>query len=325
LIVVWAPDHDVTPIAAAARELGAALIDRSPATSAGPSIDASIERAIEAYDALQLDAAWTTLEEARRSLDHGGHLAISNARLSDLFVYRGLIRTQRADAEGAWEELAAAIAVAPARVLDPARFSPRTIEEVERTRKVVTARPRAALSIEAPPDCAIELDGAAAPSRELAVIAGSHWVSAACAGAAPWSARIDVADPGARLRVTPAPLEPPTDAEVLVQARTAAARGVVVAEVRGAIATVRWFGLDGRERDRRSVAVASHARGALEPVADAMRALLRPRPTERWYQSRWVWAAGAAGLVAAIFVPLTISLSNTRPSGVDVVGPGRLP
>ena len=55
VVVVWAPDHDVAPLAAAAREAGAALIDRSPRAAAPESPDAAIRRGIESYDALQLD------------------------------------------------------------------------------------------------------------------------------------------------------------------------------------------------------------------------------------------------------------------------------
>ena len=150
-------------------------------------------------------------------------------------------------------------------------------------------------------------------------------MSAACPGAAPWGARVDVAEPAARVRVAAAPLEPPPEDEALMQARTAGARGLVIAEVRGGVATLRSLGLDGRERDRRTVAVGAPAADALAPAAGALRGLLQPRAPEKWYRSRWVWAAGAAALATAIVLPLAAALSNDAPRGVTVVGPGALP
>jgi hypothetical protein len=35
-------------------------------------------------------------------------------------------------------------------------------------------------------------------------------------------------------------------------------------------------------------------------------------PVPRWYQSRWVWAAGAALVVAAVLVPITASVASDR-------------
>jgi hypothetical protein len=325
VVIVWAPDHDVAPLAAAARDAGAALIDRSPrATRPAEPPDAVIRRGIESYEALQLDRAWAIFEEARAALDRTGGAAATSARISDLFLYRGAIRTQRADSDGAWEELVAAMVVAPARVLDPARFPPRTIEELERARRAAAARPRVAITIEAPADCAITVDGVGAALRELPLPAGAHWISAACPGAAPWGARIDAVEPATHVRVAPAPLEPPPEADALVQARTGGASGVVLAEVRGRFATLRRLSLDGRERDRRTVAIAGPSRDALVPLAEALRDVLRPAPRAKWYRSRWVWAAGAAGLATAIVLPLALALSNDAPRGVTVVGPGAL-
>ncbi len=326
VVIVWAPDHDVAPLAAAARAAGAALIDRSPRTAlpAEPP-DAAIRRGIESYEALQLERAWAIFEEVRATLDRTGATGTTPARISDLFIYRGAIRTQRADPDGAWEELVTAMAVAPARVLDPARFPPRTIEELERARKAATARPRVALAVEAPADCAITIDGMGVALRELSVLAGAHWVSAACPGAAPWGARGDAFEPATRGRAAPGALEPPPEAEALIQARVGGASGLVIAEVRGRLATLRRLGIDGRERDRRTVAVAGPSRDALVPVAEALRDVLQPARREKWYRSRWVWAAGAAGLAAAIMLPLALALSDDAPRGVTIVGPGDLP
>src|SRR5438105_1211006 len=86
IVVVWAPGLDAAPIAKAALARGAAMIDRSPAIAEPPSIDATIQRGIDAYDSLKLDAAWFAFEEARTQLDASGGARVTSSRISDLFV-----------------------------------------------------------------------------------------------------------------------------------------------------------------------------------------------------------------------------------------------
>ena len=320
LIVVWAPDLDVAPIAAVARRHRAAMIDRSP-TTITPAIDVTIQRGIDAYESLQLDSAWSHFEEARRQLDATGGAGVTNARLSDLFVYRGLLRTQQGNADAAWEELVAAMIVAPARVFDPARFSPRTLADLERARGAATTR--VTLVIDAPSTCAITLDGISTTAHEASILRGVHWLHARCPGAAPWGRRIEVAETTARVTITPAPLSPPSETDLRVQARTAG--GLVVVEVRGTIGVVRLLGLDGNERDRRSTTIVERSPRALSPVATIVGELLAPRTRPKWYQSRWAWAAGGALALAAVLIPIAIVVSDDQPTGVSVRGPGDLP
>lgn len=318
-IVVWAPGHDVAPLADVARELGVALVDRSPPLAKAPDTDARIARAIDAYEALQLDTAWTELETARRELDATGGAGVTTARLSDLFVYRSLLRAQRGEVDGAWEELVAATVVAPARVFDPARFPPRTLAELERARKLV-AGSLVAFAIEASTECAVTVDGAPS-SRDVTLARGSHWIHARCPGRAPWGRRVDVSEGVARVRVDAAPLVPPTATDLLVQARAAGTRGIVVVEVHGTVAHARVLGLDGVERDRRTASI----QRSLAPASGLVRALLAPRPESRWYRSRWVWAAGGALAVALVLIPVMVIAADDPPTGVRVTGPGELP
>jgi hypothetical protein len=314
VIVVWAPGADRAPIAAAGRELGAAVVDRSPALAA-PTLAPLVQTGVEAYDALRSDAAWTAFEQARDAADKTGAPGLTSALLSDLFLYRGLIRVQREDPTGAWEELVISTVVDPTRVLDPARFPPKVIEQVARARAEVLARPRSTLAIEAPVGCTIWLDGRISELRTPQLV-GPHWVRAECKDHAPWGARVDVTDGGTKIAARVVPLVPPSEADVLIQARTAGARAVIVAEVHGGIGSVRLIGIDGRERDRRTVAIA----GDLTPLADAIRAMSRPiaLPPHHWYQSRWTWAAGAAAIVAIIAIPITavVAGDNNPSSGV---------
>jgi hypothetical protein len=315
IVVVWAPGAKVAPIDAVARRAGAAVIDRSPAQAALPATASTLQRGIDAYDALRFDDAWATLEEARVLADRTGAAGLTQSQLADLFLYRGLVKIQQGEVNESWDELVTSVTIDPVRVLDPARFPPRVASELARVRQSLADRKRATLVVDAPAGCTVLIDGAPASAVGSAQpLVGSHWVCATCADRAPWGTRVElIGDQMVVARNTA--VAPPTDDEVLIQARTAGAKAFVAVEVRSGVGTARLVGVDGRERDRRSVTVS----GDLAPLASAVDELLSPPPQVRWYQSRWAWAAGAAAVAAAIFIPLTAALAqDNSPSSVTV-------
>jgi len=97
VVVVWAPGAKVAPIEEVARQAGAAVVDRSPVADAVPDTASLLQRGIEAYDALRLDDAWETLDEARALADRTGAAGLTQAQLADLFLYRGLVKIQQGD------------------------------------------------------------------------------------------------------------------------------------------------------------------------------------------------------------------------------------
>ncbi len=313
LVVVWAPARDVRPIAAAARDAGAALVDRSPPPASVAFTGTLIARGIEGYDKLRYDDAWQALEKAREAVDKTGAEGLTAAQLSDLFLYRGLIRTQRGDPTS-FDELAMAIVIDPTRTLDAARFAPDVLENVERARTAMSGRPRATLTVDAPAGCTTAVDGSVAESAAPRVT-GTHWVRVTCPDHAPWATRVDLIAPSTHVVARPTRYAAPSDTDLLVQARTAGASALVFAEVRGDIATARLIGLDGRERDRRTV---STTRG-LEPLAGAVRELLRPAAKTKWYRSKWAYAGGAAILAAVIAIPITAAIARDNgPASANV-------
>jgi hypothetical protein len=82
---------------------------------------------------------------------------------------------------------------------------------------------------------------------------------------------------------------------------------VIVVEVHGNVGTARLVGLDGRERDRRTVTLGAD----LGPLADAVGDLLAPPVEHHWYQSKWTWAAGGVAAAAIILVPLTAAIAGS--------------
>lgn len=319
VVVVWAPGAKIAPIAAAARAHGAAVIDRSPAPPAAIETAKILQRGIDAYDALRYDEARSALDQARDLVDRTGAAGLSTAQLSDLFLYRGLVRVQLGDETGAWDELTTSVVVDPARALDPGRFPPKIVELFQRAKDQATHdKASADLELDAPTGCTAFVDGVATSGKAHA-IAGSHWVRVDCSDRTPWGQRVDLPNIGLHLRADPLPYAPPSEAELLVQARVAGARAIVVAEVHGNIATARVLGLDGREKDRRSVTIA----GDLAPLAAAVGELLTPAPHTPWYQSKWAWAGGAAAIAAIVLVPITAAIaggSNPTTFGVHFKG-----
>jgi hypothetical protein len=313
IVVVWAPGADLAPVAAAARAHGAAVIDRSPAPPAPVDTAAILERGVDAYDAVHYDEARAVLEQTLEQCDRNGAAGLTNEQLQDLFLYRGLLRAQLGEDTEAWDELVTAIIVAPARVPDPARFPPKVVDTLARARKQTLEQHVAAdLDVSAPTGCTAFVDGTATAGREK-LITGAHWIRIACPDRPPWGERVELTTLGASIPADPPRFAPPAEAELLVQARVAGARAIVIAEVHVPVATVRVVALDGRELERRTVTV--NARRDMTPVARAIDAMLTPatdRP--RWYRSRWAWATGAALLAAAVLVPVTAAIASAHPS-----------
>ena len=162
VVVIWAPGAQLAPIAEVARRAGAVVIDRSPAADPAPGTAALVKRAIAAYDALRYDDAWAALDEARALVDRTGAAGLAQTELADLFLYRGLIKVQQGELNTSWDELVASVTIDPVRVLDPARFPPRVASELARVHQALADRARAALVVDAPAGCTVQIDGAAA-------------------------------------------------------------------------------------------------------------------------------------------------------------------
>jgi hypothetical protein len=310
LVVVWAPGMRITPIEGVVKGAGAALIDRSPAPPGGSQTVQLIQAGMVALEKpdFKLDEVWQLLEQARTEVDRTGAAGLTEAQLSDLFLYRGLVKVLQGETDASWDQLVNAVTVSPTRELDPARFPENLRELYKRARDIVSAKPRARLTVTAPEGCTINVDGrpsVGAVERPL----GPHWISTTCSDRRPHGYKIELTGE-VTVPVEPSPFLPPSDTEMLVQARTAGARAFVAAEVRAGVGTARLVGLDGRERDRRTVTITSD----LGPLADAIAELIKPPPATKWYQSKYVWAAGAVVLTGIIAIPLTLAFSGDQAS-----------
>ncbi|MGE3762548.1 MAG: hypothetical protein AB7L94_09855 [Kofleriaceae bacterium] len=324
VVIVWAPGAKVAPIEAAARDAGVAVIDRSPAARAALETAATIARGIAEFDALHTDEAARLLDEAKAEIDRTGARDLRQSVLSDLFLYRARVASERGDTAAAWDAFTTAMIVAPTRVVDPGRISPSVRAELERARVAVASRPKAGLAVGAPSGCHVMIDGA--PATQTPYVIGPHWVNVTCPDREPWGTRVELVAADTRIDAKNDAIAAPTDEELLVQARAVAARAFVGVRVQGGVAQLRLVSSDGRELDRRAVRVDRD----LAPVASALKSLLADKGAvdvveRRWYRSPWFWAGVGAVIGAGIALPIALSSGNdtTFSTKIDVPELGR--
>jgi hypothetical protein len=293
------------------------VIDRSPRPTATAQTAQKLRAAIADYNALDLQKAKDALDAVRSEIDANGAAGLSPALLSDVFVYRGLVRAKLGDESGSFDDLVTAAGVDPTRDLDPLTFTPGQKATFDRAKEAVSQRKTVKLTVQPPPGCAVTVDAAPVTGDAVDRVVGHHWVRVTCPDREPVGEQVELTGGDVTLPVTPPPYLPPTDSELLIQGRTASARAVVVVEVHGSVGTARLVGLDGRERDRRTVTIGND----LGPLADAVGDLLAPAPVHHWYQSKWAWVAGGAAAAALIFVPLTAAIASSNGTTTATAAP----
>ena len=320
-ILYWAPPDAPAVLRARARAAaearGAAFVDRSP-PAPKPADASRIVAAITAYDELRFDEARDLLNQAAAELDRTGAAGLDVARLAELFLYRGLARIQLGEPERAWDDLLVAARIDPSRRLDPARFPPRAIEQLQRARDEVAAAARGVLRVSAPAGCVISIDGAISGDGRAELPHGAHWIDAACPEHLPWGRRVVLDRTAVEVVVAPTPIDPPGEDEALIQARALGAASVVEVTILAGAAHVRHRAADGRERARALVTADG------DVIAATVTRMLTPPVVVRepWYRRRWVWAVGGALAAAAVLVP--IAVRDTGP-GDRVIRPTGLP
>jgi hypothetical protein len=314
LVVVWAPGARVAPVEHVARQKGAAIIDRSPHPVVTAQTADRVHDAVKAYNALQLQQAKDILDGVRAEIDANGAAGLSPALLSDVFVYRGLARGKLGDDSGGFDDLVIAATLDPTRELDTLTFEPSAKKAFDRAKELVLQRKTARATLDVPAGCPATLDGAPY-TGPVTKILGHHWARVTCPDREPQGVHFELIS-DTSYSMQPPPYLPPSDSEILIQARTASARSVVVVEVHGNVGTARLVGLDGRERDRRTVTLPPG--GDLGSLADAVGDLLAPPPVHHWYQSKWTWLAGGAAAAAIILVPVTAAIAGSTVSSGSV-------
>lgn len=310
-------------IAEAAGRAGASYVDASPAATALPDPRPLIRRGIAAYAQLELEQAATALDAAVEIVDQTGAHLLDAPALGELFLYRGLTHQQRRDDARAWDDLVVAATVDPARVLDPASFAPSAIERFVQAQALVAAQPKSQVTLAGAAGCRVRIDGVATTSTVIELVFGRHWLDAECDGRAPVRRRVHVDRPASALAIAGAPLSPPDDSALLIQARAASARAIVIVTVQGHLAVARRMGVDGKHQDRASVATGDPR--AVARVVSRLLVAPAPPPATSWYRSRWVWAAAGVVIASAILIPIAATRGDGAPADVVVAPAGERP
>jgi hypothetical protein len=324
VVYFWAPVDAPAEVGATrraletvAREQAGALVDLSPARPAEPRAPALITRAIAEYDGLRFDAAEQLLVEAAAEAASTGAADVDAERLSDLFLYRALVATQRG-ADG-WSDLVRAATVDPARQLDPARFPPKTKEAFKRAADAVRAAAWGRIELTAPEGCQVWLDGRQTGDPQGAQ--GEHYLRLQCPGYQPYGVIVVLARE--RQEVAPAlvRIEAPDAAHVaeLAARDSAGAKQQIVraaVTVSAGVAPVLWLeavDTSGKVTQRAAVTLAAGGAATGDATA-ALRRLIQPAAPVRvvvhdepraWYRRPWVvWGLAGVLVTAAVLIPL---------------------
>ncbi|MEO8549993.1 MAG: hypothetical protein ABI678_08465, partial [Kofleriaceae bacterium] len=160
VVVVWAPGTSIQPVAAVGRARGVAVIDRSPAPPAAVETGEFVKRGIDAYAKIRLADAQAALDQARDLAEKTGAAGLTRAQLSDLFLYRGLVKVAQGDDAAAWDELVEALVIYPSRTLDPSQYAPKIASLLARVQEDVGLKhPASNLEVEIPQGCTTFVDG----------------------------------------------------------------------------------------------------------------------------------------------------------------------
>lgn len=330
----------IPAVEAAARPRGAPVVDLSPAAAPAPALAERVTRAITAYDAMRFGDALFELDQIVEAAAEHGARGLPRDALVDLFLYRGLARTETGDEAGAWSDFVRAATLDPARLLDPARFRPSAVKTFARAVEQVVARGTAPLTVTAPAGARVHIDGRPAGRGTVteALLPGDHFLWVEHPAAPPVGRAFTLSGPLA-IDIPDQPSAPPGDSELRRRAaRLSAGPPLLVALRRdggAAIVELRAIGRRGavlRGAVRLAASPAASA-GALEAAVsrelDRLSAAARagraataaPPPAEarRWYHSRWLWVGvGAAAALLAVSPLLLDSSGEPAPIGAVV-------
>lgn len=338
LAFVWWGEPDPSGVdqafLALARRRGAAAVRETPGRASDEPLTARLARALALQQSLDLKGAIAAFDEVERDAVARGGGTLSEGELTDLYAHRAGAHSALGDDADAWNDLLEAAALAPGRSLDPARFPPRLIEASRRAREALPQPGRLVVTVQ-PADAVIVVDGQLYGKGRVEVTRSParHFVRAERAGFLSSGRVVETSGATTEVRLTLAPVTPPSPADLARRGAVADAERVVGGYIAGgAHASVTMVFVDraGRLLGRESVPIdADLTTGALGAMVDALigdseRKGAPPLPVA-WYRRPLVWGLAAGVAATALGVGLGVGL-GTRESGVGTrvdLGPAR--
>lgn len=345
ILLLYAPTDLSAPIAAGLSDVvrrdGGAFVDLSPKKEASPTSSSELQQAVAAYQDFDYGRAMGHLRAAIEEAEGRGGQGLSHSELSDLFIYRALVRNAQGDTGAAWEDFVQAAVLDPTRHLDAVRFSPSVAASFERARVQVSESPMARLRVAVAPECEVLLDARPLqPGSDLELRRGRHFLHVSCAGYQRHASLVLV--DGSEMEVKPAlqAVQMPERSALTEMARARGFRHLVWAHiaVQGSAsptAILELLRVDGSEVARTSIALGTPAnnRAAVQVAVTRLLDKLAPTPVivtgptkvapTPWYRQPWLWAGAGVAVTAAVLLPF--ALKGDATSGFDVSLGGATP
>jgi hypothetical protein len=323
--IYWQPSGVTEPAAGVRRALelearahGAVVLDVTPAATVAVSLAEELAAAIAADRAFRFAEAEQRLDALARRADVEGGGDLDARQLSDLYLHRGLARSERNDPE-AWNDFVRAARLDTTRVLDPSQFPPRVVATYRRAVDEALALPAAEVELR-PADVPLRIDGRDARGH-VSLPLGPHLVRSDGGGFAPWAGRIDVASRRQTVDLPLQPLRPPSPSQLRQQPQDTMA-AVVERTAGGWQITVHSL-----LSDARPLSAAIDGGSAESTTRRLVQQLLPmppgpsrepPPPRSRRLLPWWGWTLVGVAVTAAVVVPVTVVYAS--PSGVGIAG-----
>ncbi len=340
LVLLQGPVALVPPIKAALSEFvgrqGGIWVDLSTSThTKGGAADLDLQKAIAAYQQFDYPKALEHLDAGLLEVHVNGAQGITTSQLSDLFLYRGLVRSAQSDTQTSWDDFVQAAVIEPTRHLDAARFPPSVAAQFERAREQVEKSPRSTMQIQVSTSCEVYLDARMVVHSEVVPLpVGNHFLRVTCPGKIPYGSLVSLQR---ETEVIAPKLKRPQFLSPEELSSVARRRGfghfvwvhADSGDVAGAIAVFELWKTDGKklrvtrltlqggEADRLGTLAAM--KGLQQYWAPAPQGIRPPARIVRstpWYRNPWLWAAGGALVTSSVLVPLL--LNDGAKEGFDV-------
>jgi hypothetical protein len=298
---------------------------------------------VAAFQDFDYGKALSHLEAGIHEAEERGAEGLTGSGLSDLYIYRAMVKNAQGNTVAAWDDFLRAVAIEPGRHLDAVRFSPSVVSAFERARATLAEGPHTALEVSTPDDCQLFVDGSQRPAGVASDLpSGVHLVRVECRGYERLALALPVSGETQAFRAQPVRPKQPTRDELLELARRRGFAHLLWVQWHAdpavaSSATVELMDVAGKSLGSTSLGVASDAsdrsrvRAAADPLLDA----LTPKTIadtgtpaivvakRRWYQSGWFWASVGAVSTAAILLPFALQESDK--GGFDLRLGGELP